>query len=943
MSAFRHLSTDGLALYLCRNVGTLTLPGTTIASLTAGDYQIKHTATNFLSGSMETLVTFSKAANPIPVVSIIGGKEEFDFILADGVRVFAFVDLSSVCPGYSVDYSWTSLDTPAWEAIPAEGYNKKNFMLKGPVTMAQAQNDYVIRLTAYLKDASGVTQGQVSTDVTLHAKGSPLIAKIDKSNGDVLLTEDVCLDASESEDPDDPQKLESLSVSWKCEKDNFGGEPCFTGTDQPSIEGSKLCIPKEILTPGQWYLYTATVSKEDDGPAGTVTRSASRTVVFRPLAEDSPIPTGSVEMLCGANKCLTVLNPARIVNLFLTIAPQYAADTTIAWDCPAIDNLADNALGDLTSTSLIVKPDVIAGGAEVECIATLTRTGVAETGQAQITFTMNSPPYCGASSGDCLSAQRTSAENKYPDAVYKVHAAGFSDPDEGSDIEYEFGEYSKGIPQAFQIGYDTSAILKGLPEGEHALYVKATDQYGAFVEEQLTITVDAAAADFVIDVSAFDDAKSDFLKGQNAQDPVEVFSQSRKALGLLNLAQDSDISEEEGSEIADVFAEACIDQVPSDPEEVDVFQYMIAQSVIAGLAQNDLVTLEKNKKILETALIGLTSASYEGAETKPEKCAEVFDIVSSTMSKMETQTASDDASADDAAASDFYDLRAQAVAICTKMACAQSTPGTDPVASGSTAEKYDPMFMSCKRDHVDALGGDTIRVGSASTPARRRSLKAFLTEQATLKLPADFADKCGAYCTDGQLETSLIFYTDTSSHRAVTGDPITGVGITDVVFASGVLDISLPNHNGDGELCPNSACTLVAGIPVDTAIWDDAKSTVCMRIADGKADDEGMAFVEYDATSGLATCNSTMIGELFVVQYTPAPSPPPPPPSPPPPSPPPTPPPPPSPPPPSPPPPTNVDGDTPKSPADKDSENTDKSPAAEPPVKKVEFLFYHFA
>lgn len=95
-------------------------------------------------------------------------------------------------------YTWESLD--GWSGIPAGGYTLKNLVLPPPVP-AEAGQTYKLRLTARF---TGSTSAAVA-DVALTAVGSPLSASLLGPSGDVIGDRDIVLDASRSQDPDDPQ------------------------------------------------------------------------------------------------------------------------------------------------------------------------------------------------------------------------------------------------------------------------------------------------------------------------------------------------------------------------------------------------------------------------------------------------------------------------------------------------------------------------------------------------------------------------------------------------------------------------------------------------------------------------------------------------------------------------------------------------------------------
>ncbi|GMH45555.1 hypothetical protein BSKO_13512 [Bryopsis sp. KO-2023] len=304
------------------------LPPATVSSLARGDYQFRLDVTSHLSESSFSDIVFTRAEVAVPVVGIFG-EQDRDFEISKGFKISAFVDKSSVCDIYT---------------------------------------------------------DQSSVDVQMTALGSPLVAKLDGPTGDVVLKEDICLDASGSYDPDDPSALSELSATWRCEVDELGGEACFTGTMQPIIEGTRLCIPKEALVPGRWHFYTVSISRTDLEQ----TRSASAVVQFRPRPEGSLIPTGRAKPVCGSMECPATLNPSEVINLTVTVDEEHKDGTSISWWCSDLQDLENNVVG----RNLVIRPGVVPGGAEVECTATLRKDGVEDTGEVVVSFATNKPPYC---------------------------------------------------------------------------------------------------------------------------------------------------------------------------------------------------------------------------------------------------------------------------------------------------------------------------------------------------------------------------------------------------------------------------------------------------------------------------------------------------------------------------------------------------------------------
>lgn len=151
----------------------------------------------------------------------------------------------------------------------------------------------------------------------------------------------------------------------------------------------------------------------------------------------------------------------------------------------------------------------------------------------------------------------------------------------------------------------------------------------------------------------------------------------------------------------------------------------------------------------------------------------------------------------------------------------------------------------------------------------QRRLRATETEEATVTLPLDFFAKCGDYCQGGGLPVSTHYYPDTSSYGHIVADIFPHA---DPVIVSGVMDVLFSSHTGGTEICPEQACIIKAHMPVEASKYNESKAMVCMRVEEERAvggcDTSGICLTSYNTSTGMATCESTMMGELFVLQYT---------------------------------------------------------------------------
>lgn len=142
-----------------------------------------------------------------------------------------------------------------------------------------------------------------------------------------------------------------------------------------------------------------------------------------------------------------------------------------------------------------------------------------------------------------------------------------------------------------------------------------------------------------------------------------------------------------------------------------------------------------------------------------------------------------------------------------------------------------------------------------------------MAKEAHVALPRNFRRTCGEFCERDTTVTTQ-YFADPDSVGDILEEtfPFSSPSII-----SGVLDVQLTGHSGGFEICPHKLCNITVQIPVKTQDYDKSKSMLCMRIEDGKAmggcETSGICLVSYDKTSGMATCETNMLGEMFILQY----------------------------------------------------------------------------
>ncbi|CAD7697795.1 unnamed protein product [Ostreobium quekettii] len=810
-----HSDCDGLKTLLeAEQTGTFVLAGSDIDALTPGTYKFTVTATNFLGQDAPLDVQVLRASSPVPMVSIVGDSVQ-RFMLSRGTKVSAFIDTTSVCDGYKVDYKWVSIDSPLWSAIPADGVPSKDLLLKPPIA-GQAEYPYKLRMTADLKNANGEVQGSSSTEVTLRPFGSDVRAYCEGPAGDVLLDGDITLDASKSLDPDDPfNQVQSFAYEWSCSLED--GSPCFSGKTGPkSATGTTVVLGPDSLTANvrKYHLYTVTVSKKEQGPEDgdpVVVRKASAMCIFRPQDASSPMPTGKAVMDCGDLPCPARVNPTEIVVLKVTDLKY--ADTTVSWSSSAINDLSSMTVGGVNNAVLFIKPDMLEGGAEYQFVATLSRGG--EQGETVVPFATNAAPFCGRADGQCFTLS-VDDPCEFPTCQVVATAKEFADDQPG--MVYEFYWLSN---TGFEV--DTAQLDAAAEEMQKA------------IDSGCTTCVMKGALKTVF-----------FLR----------YAGNGRRRSLLQAVSNEVVIATTGET-----AQQVLDQIPATAEEIDLDSYKSSQGVLAGIARDGNLAGNMTEKVLAAVKVGLTAQDYASSPATPSQAQEVVDIVADALAKHSRGEGA-------LSSAMFYQLMKDNVALISKLACLTATAGSGAVSTSSMeTDAVKLIGMTCAKEAPATMVGMTFSAGVASeaSAARRRLLEGAAVPKVTV--PEGFHPDCGDGCPD-TATLSLEFYEDPAAHLNLTGAPIAPVGATNLEILTGVLSMWMTG-NGATELCPRGECNMTARIPVDASLYDLSKTTECMLIEDGRL--VGLAggsikFAGYEGT--YAACNTTKLGEMLVVQYT---------------------------------------------------------------------------
>ncbi|GMH43383.1 hypothetical protein BSKO_11305 [Bryopsis sp. KO-2023] len=893
----------------------LTLSGTEIDSIaeTPGIYTVTLNCTNFLGASSSAEATIEFLGTPVPSVSVVGPLER-TFYPSKGLRIAAYINPGSVCPGDTVVYSWTQQVEDGEESwIPDGEVVRKDLRLKGPLS-AEPYQTYTVLLTAQLqKTDMSFRSGNSTVQVNVTALPSDMSGKLTGAGGDVIMTEDLVLTAV-CEDPDDPlNALEPFTYAFECVKtttldtgDDFE-QPC---TESGTITENQIVLGKDSLTFDIWYAYTVICTKSNSKPDGSVAvRTAMGSTEFKPRSAESLIPTATITQQCGSKACPAKNDPKRRLKFLLDLKYR---DTEIVWSCTGVELTDNDVVRGLTRRALVIKGGVFDESQTVTCTAALTRvddSGTEHVGEAKIDVEINAIPYC--TTTKCVTASLKDGVNTFPDAKYTVAVSNFVDDE--PDLEFSFGCMEAGSQKVFQRGSQAFFTLEALDVGAHLCFACAIDRSGTVVCEYYNVDVLEPVGEISAEqqTAAVDEVKEAEASG----DPVLVVMSIKKANNILTYSSSAQrrrsLKSDQSRQLlqSETTLENTFSMVQSlvkQIQESDPLDFTLYQSSLDELAR---MTENYHYQSAELAMYGIRVGLDASSDEFTVLDVQNILAVATTYDTLFTSTAAEDIV-------EAYSNITTLVQDTAGLLCLDSSPGDESItASSSSAGKE--ATISCVREVPFNVDGKILALADAS-----------------LEFPSDFSDNCGDTCTeDFQLDLYGSYLNSSSIHSALIGTPILDVGVSDVRWLSGIVNVQSTALNRD-EICESEGCYMLVTLPVEE--FTPSKQTVCLRIEDGEAvgrsDIGGVWFVadSYDESAGTVKCNITRFGEIFVADYTEPPSPPPPFP-------------PPSPPPPSPPPPADLDEQPAEMPSSQSAEapapETDNElappPVDEPEVKKV--------
>ncbi|KAJ0409351.1 hypothetical protein ATCC90586_000973 [Pythium insidiosum] len=266
-----------------------------------GQYSIVLQVRNFFGAETNSaVIPIVKASLPLPIVAIRGGSKQV-FLRARNLSVTATADRPT-CSGSSGDSnsSTTGDMTFTWRQregdLPVGPIRSSSLNPRVLRILARTLNvgvKYVFELEVAMRQNPRI-RNTASVEVSVLASElSAVIAGGDRSSG---VEQDFVLDASRSQDPDDPSNTIPMNYTWSCMMSSTGAtgpfdKACLAADGSaftiPNALQARATIPANTLNPNIFFQFTVTIAKD------TRKSSASVTIFFVP---GSP-PTVSIEPL----------------------------------------------------------------------------------------------------------------------------------------------------------------------------------------------------------------------------------------------------------------------------------------------------------------------------------------------------------------------------------------------------------------------------------------------------------------------------------------------------------------------------------------------------------------------------------------------------------------------------------------------------------------------
>eukprot|EP00887_Chlorella_sp_A99_P007763 scaffold20.g7763.t1 len=845
----------------------LVVPADVVASMAAGDYNFTLTAGNWLGVNATSLpFAITKQPDVLPDVRIVRSLNQ-DFKIADGIKLTAAINESTVCAGSSMMYAWTEVTAPTPLLTAPFVANRAKLDVRGPLTGLPDGAPLRLRLNATLAG-----RGSAVVEVALTARASPVEARLRGPGGDVMETA-------------------NLTFTWECTKYDPATELdslCFP--DAIPAEGGLLTVPAGTFQPGLQYTVTVTASK------GARSDSASRTVTVQAGA----LPTGTITRACGM-ACKRAAAPTQDLKLrFALDDPSLRPSiTSYAWSSPDV-----SLAGLATSGPTLVVPAALLSDGTTPTFSINVARGAASA-VATIAVPVGRRPACAAA--PCLTVARAAGNAS---SALELAAQGFVADEE---LLYSWGTVSAGgrrdtwAPGSQQTSYTFAA--GALPPGNHTLFVCARGaDTGASACAQDDVTVAAPAAP--APVSAEDTARAqEALDTAIASGSSDALVAAVRALTTVASSAGSNATAQNASVVAQISQQTtsaidALHAVASSAEVTGSSADALAvintlDALTSSTASSGALTPEAADQSLDIARKTAAALGASGAQVEPEDLDSLINVVANAAAATGRSGSGggvsrrllDAGSIDAAAAAQALASIGSVLSDAQTLILANKLPGEPASSMGTTGTLTAAVAVAetASASATNLTVGDT---GAALAFAPGLAAACAAAANATqLACPATF-DVRLAWSTDPSLllavfTTSFAEAPPAGRRRLAAAPEVAGASNTTVV--SGTFNFT----SGLNGLGATNAGVVSIELPLEPVLYDPAQTAMCLRLDAGgawRSDSIALAGIS-GASPPVATCTLSTLddNQVLVVTYSvpeggagPVDSPPPPPPSPPP-------------------------------------------------------------
>ncbi|GAQ79059.1 hypothetical protein KFL_000230370, partial [Klebsormidium nitens] len=358
-----------------------------------GNYTVALTVASFLGQMTNTSWTFTRTADPIPVMSVVGANPRSIKLPVATILQTAVVYAPLCGAASQLTYQWTFVNGSTNFSMDGLKTNLKDLVIPANTPGVTPGRKYSLALQARVVDT---TLGPQFDDpigyayVDLVVVPSDVTAVVRGGSRDAVDSEALVLIVDAS-DPDDPLNLlEAFKIFWRC-VDSSGGD-CFRNANATSPDASSVVftVPRYTLKPGVFTFYA--LAGKGACVNGQCARQATASVTIRIVAGYTNPPIGQILVL-------QAINPTRPARFQAQVLASSGGPIGYRWVCQNL-NLTnpDIATTGQLSQYLAISPAFLEPGYSYTVIVYITDVYTGLVGTASYTIQVPRGPVCNAPS-----------------------------------------------------------------------------------------------------------------------------------------------------------------------------------------------------------------------------------------------------------------------------------------------------------------------------------------------------------------------------------------------------------------------------------------------------------------------------------------------------------------------------------------------------------------